>query len=402
MAMKTLRPRRPELQLLLAEELAGNDQPLNFAGAFADGAELDVTIILFGGIVLDESVPAVNLHAFVGDADGHFAGEELGHAGFAGEADIFLVGEPCGLIDEQAGGFDFRGHIGELELDGLELADGLAELFALLGVTNRGIESALSHAEAECGDGDTAAIENFQAACEAFAFGAEKILGGDFAVGEDNFGSVAGAHAQLVFFLAGAKTGSSLFKDERADAVRAFGFVGDGHGHADIGIVTVRGEGFRAVENPMRAVPAGNGAGAPGIGAGFGFREGPGTELLALGERDEILALLLFAAELVDVIAAQRIVRRDEQSYRTVDAREFFDDRGVFDVAEAGAAVLFGEDDAKEAHFGELGKEFEGEVRGFIPLHDVGADFAFGEFADGFTEMVLFVGEGEIHGVLVG
>ncbi len=135
------------LMLFLAEELARNDQALNFAGALADGAELHVAVKLFGGIVLDEAVAAVDLYALVGDADGDFAGEELGHAGFAGEADVFLIGEPGGLIDEQPRGFDFSGHVRELELDGLKFADGLAELLALLGVARGGFERALGHAE---------------------------------------------------------------------------------------------------------------------------------------------------------------------------------------------------------------------------------------------------------------
>ena len=129
--------------------MARNDQALNFAGAFADGAELDVAIKLFGGIVFDEAVAAVDLDALVGDADSDFAGEEFGHAGFAGEAHIFLIGEPGGLIDEQTSGFDLRGHVGEFELDGLKIGDGFAELLALLGVVSGGFEGALGHAEAQ-------------------------------------------------------------------------------------------------------------------------------------------------------------------------------------------------------------------------------------------------------------
>src|SRR5690348_15256013 len=37
------------LRLFLAQQLAGNHQPLNFAGAFANRAELYITIELFGG-----------------------------------------------------------------------------------------------------------------------------------------------------------------------------------------------------------------------------------------------------------------------------------------------------------------------------------------------------------------
>ena len=81
-----------------------------------------------------------------------------------------------------------------------------------------------------------------------------------------------------------------------------------------------------------------------------------------------------------------------------IHAREFFDDGGVFDVAKPRAAEFFGEDDAEEAHFRELGQDFLGKVRGFIPFEDVGGEFAFGKFADGLTQVLLLFGEREIHG----
>src|SRR5579884_2011875 len=59
---------------LVLQQVAGDDETLDLAGPFADGAELDVAVELFCGIVLDESVAAVDLHAFVGAADGDFAG----------------------------------------------------------------------------------------------------------------------------------------------------------------------------------------------------------------------------------------------------------------------------------------------------------------------------------------
>ena len=83
---------------------------------------------------------------------------------------------------------------------------------------------------------------------------AQQIFLGHAAIGEHDFGSVAGAHAELVFFFAGAKAGRSLFDDEGGDAVGTFALVGDGHGHADVGIVAVGGEGFRAVDHPAEPV----------------------------------------------------------------------------------------------------------------------------------------------------
>ena len=46
---------------------------------------------------------------------------------------------------------------------------------------------------------------------------------------------------------------------------------------------------------------------------------------------------------------------------RAIDAREFFDGDGVFDVAEPGAAVILREDDAQQAEFGQLGNQFGGK-----------------------------------------
>ena len=72
----------------------------------------------------------------------------------------------------------------------------------------------------------------------------------------------------------------------------------------------------------------------------FGLGERPCANLFALRQRRQILLLLLFAAEFKDVIAAQRIVRGDDDADAAVDARKLFDRDDVLDVAEAGSAVL--------------------------------------------------------------
>ena len=45
-------------------------------------------------------------------------------------------------------------------------------------------------------------------------------------------------------------------------------------------------------------------------------------------------------------------MRRDDDCYRTVDTREFLDDRRVLDVTEARAAVLGGERHSHQTHMG--------------------------------------------------
>ena len=77
---------RPVAVHQLFEQLPRDHQPLDLAGAFADGAELDVAVELLHRIVLDEAVAAVNLDGLVRDAHGGLGREQLGHGGFAGDA----------------------------------------------------------------------------------------------------------------------------------------------------------------------------------------------------------------------------------------------------------------------------------------------------------------------------
>src|ERR1700674_3960938 len=91
-------------RLISPEDLARNDHALNFAGAFAYGAQLYVAVKLLRRIVLDESVPAEHLHRLVGHAHRDFAGVKLGHARFAREALAPVpggcpVGQPCRAIN---------------------------------------------------------------------------------------------------------------------------------------------------------------------------------------------------------------------------------------------------------------------------------------------------------------
>src|ERR1700674_3358609 len=94
-------------RLISPEDLARNDHALNFAGAFADGAQLYVAVKLLRRIVLDESVSAKHLHRLVGHAHRNFAGVELGHARLAREAQTRVaggsfVGQPRRAVNQHA------------------------------------------------------------------------------------------------------------------------------------------------------------------------------------------------------------------------------------------------------------------------------------------------------------
>ena len=70
-----------------------------------------------------------------------------------------------------------------------------------------------------------------------------------------------------------------------------------------------------------------------------------------------ILFLLRFVAKFENVIGAQRIMRRNDNAHRTIDARKLLDGDDVFDVAQSRAAIFLGKNHAQQAHFRQLGND---------------------------------------------
>src|SRR5271167_1643742 len=64
------------------QQLPSNYQTLYLAGPFANSTQLHITVKLFRRIILDKSIPAVDLHPFVGAPDRHFAGIQFRHGRF--------------------------------------------------------------------------------------------------------------------------------------------------------------------------------------------------------------------------------------------------------------------------------------------------------------------------------
>src|ERR1035437_5808297 len=379
------------------EELPCDHQALDLAGAFADGAEFDVAVELFDGVVLDEAVAAVDLHGLAGDADGGLGSEELGHGGFAGDAQA-AVEHPGGAIVEQAGGIDIHRHIDELVLDGLKLGNRAAELFAQFGILEGGVVCALGHADGERGDRDAAAIEHFEAGHETVVQFADELFGRETAVFEDDLAGGAGAQAELVLLLAAAEAGVAFFDGEGGDAVLRGGAIGDRHGHAEIGEVGVGGERLRPVEHPHAAFEFGVGAGAGGVAAGLGLGEGPAAQPFAGGQFGKIALPLFLVAHFINVVSTERRMGGDDDADRSIDAREFFNNDGVFDVSQPAAAEFFREDGAHVAEPAEFADDFEREGLRLVPLGDERRNLGFGEFPNRFAQLDLFRGVLEIHG----
>src|ERR1041385_5900564 len=296
--------------LLVLQQFPGNHNPLDFAGAFADGAELHVAIKLFRRIILDEAVAAVDLHAFICALHSHFTGIELGHGRFLRRLHACIF-HRSGAHREQASGVNFRGHVRQLPLYGLEFTDGFAELLALLGIPERSFIRALGHAQPERGNGDAAAIEHLHGIHKALAFLAHQRFFRNVAVFKDQFRGVTGAQAELVFFFPWTKTPGASFHDEGRESARVSSLVSHGNHHVDIGMVAVGDKSLGAIEHPAASFTFAHGAHARAacVRAGAWFSETPRAQPLSGSQFGNIFLALLFIAGKVNVIGAERVVR---------------------------------------------------------------------------------------------
>src|SRR5271166_6435807 len=274
------------------QDLPRDDQPLDLAGAFADGAELYVTIELLSRIVLDEPVAAVNLHSFVGTLHRDLTRVQLRHRGFKGGFHS-CVFHCSSAMRKQAGGVDLGRQIGELERNRLKLAYRLAELLALLGVLERRFVRALRHAEPKRGDGDAPAIEYAHGIHEAFTFVPQQVFGGNLTVLKDQLRGIAGAQAQLLLLLASAKSVGSLLHHESRQSVGVRRLVGYRDDHRYIRIVAIGDKGLRAIQHPLVAFADSAATRAACVGARTGLSQSPGAEELTGRELGNVSPLLL-------------------------------------------------------------------------------------------------------------
>ena len=84
-----------------------------------------------------------------------------------------------GDVGQLAGRLELHGHVGEHELQALELGDRLAELLALLDVAERVVQRALGDADGLRGDGDAGVVQGPHRDLEAGALRADHPVAGD-------------------------------------------------------------------------------------------------------------------------------------------------------------------------------------------------------------------------------
>ena len=134
----------------------------------------------------------------------------------------------------------------------------------------------------------------------------------------------------------------------------------------------------------------GGGLGAAGVGAGVGLGQAEGADLLALGQRHQILLLLLLSAVGEDGPGAQGHVGRQNDAGAAVHPGQLLHGDGVAQHVQAGAAVLLGVGNPHQPQLTQFldGLVWEGVV--LVQLERDGFDLFFRKRADLGPQ--LFVG----------
>ena len=178
-----------------------------------------VTDDAFDVVVGEVAIAAVDLQGVVGDLEGGVGDEAFGHGAPAGRVRGLAVESAGGFVEHDAGGLKFGFHVGQLELDALEIGDGLAELLAVLRVSDGLVERELGAAEGAGGDVEAPAIEAGHREAEAVAFLTDPVSCGHAHFVEDDLRRRLTFPAHLAFVGPEGEAGRALLDDEGGDAL---------------------------------------------------------------------------------------------------------------------------------------------------------------------------------------
>ena len=144
------------------EQLAGHDDALDLVGALVDLGDLGVAHHPLEREVRRVAGAAEQLDRIGRDPHRHVGGVALGGRAEEGEVLVAALGLGGRDVDHLPRGLELHGHVGEHELDALEVGDPLAELLALLDVRDGLVERALRDADGLGADGDPGVVERAQ------------------------------------------------------------------------------------------------------------------------------------------------------------------------------------------------------------------------------------------------
>ena len=248
------------------------------------------------------------------------------------------------LVEEGARRLEAHLHVGEHRSDGGELADGRAELHALLRVLGGGAAGRLGDALRLRGDGDAGAVH------EAHHVGREAApaLADEQRrrVVELQLAGGRAVDAELVLEAADAHVLVALV-EEHAEAAGVGGALLGARQHEADAPAAVGDEALHAVEAPGAVRLLGRlELHVLQVAAGLGLGERHGAGDLAAGEARQVGGLHLLVGELVDRLGD--VLQAEDVHQRRVGAADHLDDHHADRDGEVEAAVLARQRDAHE------------------------------------------------------
>jgi hypothetical protein len=169
------------------------------------------------------------------------------------------------------------------------------------------------------------------------------------------------------------------------------------HGGHDerAGVVRVRAEALRAVQDVLAALLDGGRARRARVGARARLGEAVGAHVLAGDQLAGVVVLEEVVPPFVDGERAQGDVRGEREAGRSADAADLLDREAVGELAAVRAAVLLREGDAGEAEVDDLLPGLGGEAVVLVDLGGDRRDLGAREVAHHRLDHALVVGEVE-------
>ena len=308
----------------------------------------------------------MKLKALVSDPASRLGDEFFGHGAEFRGVGCARVQFPRGLAQEGPGGLKFDLHVGEAELQGLELVDALSERLALAHISKRCRQGRLCRPQRAGRDIQPSAIKTGHGIGEALSFLTQQVLGRDGAAIHLDLTGRLRAPAHLVFQAAEGQARGAILDDIGRDALRPV-FARPGHDDIGVRIAAARDEGLGAGQAPafVRAVrPGSEGC---GVRAGAWLRQAVGENGLHRHRSGKDPCLHLVRSEGVDHLGAH-VVDRKEGCDRGACHRQRLEDQRRVQPREAGSASGIRHVKSAESQFPKLWPKVLGDRACLFPV----------------------------------
>ena len=147
---------------------------MHLAGSFHDLQSAEVAVHALNGVFLHVAEAAVHLQHVVGCPHGHLGAEKLGHGRMSGIG-LSGVGQPGGVIDQIAQGFDLGCGVSDEVLDGLLQGNRATKLFVLDSELDADLQRGLGPTQANGRQAQAGEVQRFHGDLESFPLLAQQI-----------------------------------------------------------------------------------------------------------------------------------------------------------------------------------------------------------------------------------